>query len=928
MPRQLRLHATLLLAMLTAGCGSGDSTARYLAEAKQLQARGDDKAATIQLKNVLQKDEKNAEARYLLGVLHNRSGDYAAAEKELRRARDAGYAKDQVIVALAEALLGQGAFQRVLEEIKLPEDATAERQARILVARGTAELAMNEPDKAARLFDDALKAAPDLAAPHLGLARLAAIQGKPDAALAEVENALKKSPADKDARLLKADLLRLKNQPEAAIAAYREVLKASPRNTAAHLSIASIHLASGRLPEAAQEVEAARENDPNNLAVRYMQALVAFRGGKLDQARDHLHQVLKAAPEHPPSLLLAGAVDYAQGSYEQAASQLNKVLEKVPGSTYARKLLAATQAKLGQNEQALATLRPLKPEESGDPQLLALAGDIYLHTRNYTRANQMLEKAAAIDPKSAAIRTGLGVSHLARGDTDRALAELESAAAMDTGGGTYKTDLLLILTLMRNKESDRALHAVAALEKKQPNNPIVYNLRGGAYLGKKDFASARRSFEQALAVRPDFYPAAANLAQLDLQANNPAAARKRFETLLQHDAKNVQALLGLAQFSARAGQEKDYVTLLERAARVAPASPEPRMLLAQYHLRKNDPVKALALAREAQAASPNNPAVLDLLGSVQLATGDKENALASYRKLAAMAPQSPVARIKLANAQLAMKQTEAARASLEHALQIKPDFLDAQAALVSLDLQSGRFAQATEMARKVQKQLSQSPIGWILEGDTLLAQKQPAQASQKYESAWRLQASPTLAIKLHNSQLLAGKAAEADARLLKWLKDHPDDSVSRFYLAQNAMQRGNHALANEHYALLLQEAPDNVVLLNNYAWSLQRAGDARALDHAERAHKLAPANPAVMDTLAVTLLAQGKARRAVQLLQQAQSKVPDNAEIQYHYAQALAKSGDTARARSELERLFASGAAFAGEAEARVLLKQLQGAGR
>jgi len=844
-----RLPIALLIALLvTTGCG--DSASKYLSEAKQLQAKGDDKAAIIQFKNALQKDDKNAEARYLLGITYNHSGNFASAEKELRRARAAGYAPDKVLVALAEALLGQGVFQRIIDEITLPRGASGQLKTHILVARGNAELGLGEPDKAGKLFNEALEASPSASA-HLGLARVAAAKGSLNIALNEINGALKLAPTDRDAWLMKADLLRLKNQPDAALVAYREVLKIDPAYAAAHLSIASIYLAKNKIAEARQEIEAAHKLSPNNLAVRYMKALIDFRDGKLNAARDNLQEVLRSAPEYLPGLLLSAAVNYAQGSYEQAANQLGKVLDKVPTHVYARKLLAATQVKLGQYAQALATLQPLKPEESNDPQLLSMAADLYLHTNNSTKARQLLEKAAAIDPKNAAIRTGLGVSRLAGGDTERALADLESAATLDTGVGTHKADTLLILTLMRDKQYDRALQAIAALDKKQPNNPITYNLRGGAYLGKKDMTNARKSFEQALAIKPDFFPAVANLAQLDLQANNPAAARKRFETLLQHNPSDAQAMLALAQLSARAGQEKDYLNWLEQAAKAAPDALQPRLLLANYYLRKNDFSKALVLARDARVAHPDSPAALDLLGNAQLAAGDKDNALASFQKLAEMAPQSPAVQIRLANVQLALKQTDKARASLNRALQLKPDFLDAQAALIALDAQSGHYDQAIQMAHKMQKRLPRSPAGWILEGDTLLMQKQPALALQKYETAWRLQNSGPLAIKLYNAKLLAGKPAEAEAGLLDWLKQHPDDAASRAYLAQSVMERGNYKLANTHYAKLLEKSPNNILLLNNYAWSLQHAGDARALAYAERAYKLAPDNTAIMDTLAL-----------------------------------------------------------------------------
>jgi putative PEP-CTERM system TPR-repeat lipoprotein len=922
MPHLSRLHLALLAAVLiTAGCG--DSATQYLSEAKQLEAKGDDKGAIIQFKNALQKDDKNADARYGLGTLYNRTGNYASAEKELRRARDAGYPADQVNVALATALQGQGAFQRVIEEIIIPDTATPMQRAQLLVARGNAELGLNDADKAAKLFAEAAQLAPKLAAVHLGLARIAITQNAPDKALAEVDIALAQAPTDHDAWLMKGDLLRLTNQPDAALAAYQSAIKNDPRNIPARLSIASIYLAKNKFDDARQQVEAANKLDGGNLSVRYMQGLVAFRSGKLPEARDALQQVLKVAPEHLPSLLLSGAINYAQGSYEQAANQLGKVLEKVPNSAYARKLMAATQAKLGQNSQALATLQALNPEQSSDPQVLALAGDIYLRNKQYVKANQMLEKAATIDPKSAAIRTGLGMSRLASGDSDRALADLETAASLDTGSA-HQADTLLIVTLLRDKQFDKALLAIAELNKKQPNNPLAYNFRGGAYVGKKDLVNARKSFEQALTIKPDFFPAAANLAQLDLQDKNPAAARKRFETLLQHDANNSQAMLALAQLSAQAGQEKDYLSWLERAAKAAPDAVQPRLLQADYYLRKNDAAKALVLAREARIANPNNPAVLDMLGNAQLAAGDNDNALVSFQKLTEMAPQSAAAQVRLATAYNTLKQTDNARTALNRALQIQPGFTDAQVALVSLDAKAGRYADAIQATHKIQQQLPQAPLGWILEGDVLMLQKQASLALPKYETAWKLQNSGLLAVKIHQAQMQTDKAAEADARLLSWLNAHPADTESRLYLAQSAMNRNNYALANQNFALLAQKYPTNVLILNNYAYSLQSAKDPRALDYAERALKVAPDNPAVMDTLAGILMTQGKSQRAVQLLQQAQSKAPDNAEIQFHYAQALAQSGDTTRARGELQRLLDSGVAFSKDAEARALLKQLQ----
>ncbi|HYX65287.1 MAG TPA: tetratricopeptide repeat protein, partial [Burkholderiales bacterium] len=57
----------IALALAAAAC-SHDDPASLVASAKQYIAKRDFAASIIQLKNALQKDPNNAEARYLLGV--------------------------------------------------------------------------------------------------------------------------------------------------------------------------------------------------------------------------------------------------------------------------------------------------------------------------------------------------------------------------------------------------------------------------------------------------------------------------------------------------------------------------------------------------------------------------------------------------------------------------------------------------------------------------------------------------------------------------------------------------------------------------------------------------------------------------------------------------------------------------------------------
>jgi Tfp pilus assembly protein PilF len=131
--------------------------------------------------------------------------------------------------------------------------------------------------------------------------------------------------------------------------------------------------------------------------------------------------------------------------------------------------------------------------------------------------------------------------------------------------------------------------------------------------------------------------------------------------------------------------------------------------------------------------------------------------------------------------------------------------------------------------------------------------------------------------------------------------------------------------ASEHYLILAQQIPGNLVVLNNLAWALSALKDNRALSYAEQALKLQPDNPSLLDTYGWLLTQSGQPAKGLDLLRHAVSKEPGAAEIRWHLAATLAKSGDTAHGRQELERLLAGGATFPQEKEAQNMFKQLQG---
>jgi putative PEP-CTERM system TPR-repeat lipoprotein len=229
-----------------------------------------------------------------------------------------------------------------------------------------------------------------------------------------------------------------------------------------------------------------------------------------------------------------------------------------------------------------------------------------------------------------------------------------------------------------------------------------------------------------------------------------------------------------------------------------------------------------------------------------------------------------------------------------------------------------------KIARQVQKQSPKSALGFMIEGDVLMAEKKFPQAAKAYETAYGVGKSGVLAVKLHNAYAQAGKPQEAEAQLARWLKESPDDAGVRMYAAEASLKSAKFKSAIEQYEWLQQKQADNVVVLNNLAWAYHKVKDPRALETIERAYKLSPDNAAVADTLGWILVEQGNTKRGLELLQKALTAAPKAPEIRYHLAQAWLKAGDKSKARDELERLLATGAKFPQQAEAKTLLEQLR----
>jgi tetratricopeptide (TPR) repeat protein len=119
-------------------------------------------------------------------------------------------------------------------------------------------------------------------------------------------------------------------------------------------------------------------------------------------------------------------------------------------------------------------------------------------------------------------------------------------------------------------------------------------------------------------------------------------------------------------------------------------------------------------------------------------------------------------------------------------------------------------------------------------------------------------------------------------------------------------EKGDLGEAEKLYQKALQIHPDYPPAANNLAYlMLQRGGNPDvALGLAQTAMRGMPDSPNAADTLGWAYYKKGVYRSAIDSLEQAARKVPNNPEYRYHLGLAYQKNHDREKAKAEFEKVL------------------------
>ncbi len=137
--KQATVAAILVLALL-AGCGKETSPTEYLKLAQQAYDNGKPGEAILSLKQVLQQEPSNANARKLLAQLYIDDGNGTAAAVELDKAVAGGLSEQELVLQRLASLMLQGKYKEAIaltEQYRDDQQPASVRAVASAIANGT-----------------------------------------------------------------------------------------------------------------------------------------------------------------------------------------------------------------------------------------------------------------------------------------------------------------------------------------------------------------------------------------------------------------------------------------------------------------------------------------------------------------------------------------------------------------------------------------------------------------------------------------------------------------------------------------------------------------------------------------------------------------------------------------------------------------------
>lgn len=707
-------------AVALSGChGSAEKTQAYLTKGINFYKQGDNDKARIELKNVLQLDNKKAEAYYYLALVDEKDQNWRGMLDNLKQAVSLSPKNNEARIKLGQMFLAGNKehFEQVTEQIEAilknsPNDPGA------LTLKAGILNKQKKPDEAIALLDAILKAHPDFQDALNLKANVYVSKNDFVSALAIVNKSLAIKPDDLSLYILK---LRIhdKAQDKAAIEQdYLDIIKQFPDKLDFNYTLALYYSMQGQDDKAVKVLQDTINKNPNEIMPK-----LTFVDYLLDKDRKQVEPTIQkylAQHVNEPELLFRLANFYLQENKEdQAKQQLNLIISTKKDSKEALNAqlllaqLALTKDKSPQHEAVIAMIKAILEVNPLHLEALMLKAKILLSNQLYDDGIAELRNILTNYPKADAALVLLAQTYLIKKSPE--LAEESFHKALEINPNNSDALQYVLSKLMENKDYVRASELVQKAQSAKPNDLRLLEMLAQIKLAAGDWAEVKRIADIfATAPKASAFTSYLNGRMLQNEQKYAAAITK-YQEALAANPELLDALQGIIQSNEKLNQRAATFTYIDTYIKAHPEKPMLFFIKANLLAEDKHPDQAIKVLNEAIAKWPKMPQLYKDLARLYSMPKEVDQVIAVYNTALTNIPNSIEFTMSLAGA-YEVKEDYASSLKLYEALLVKhPDLNDVANNIASLLLDHYPTKENIERATKLAERFAKSENPYLLD---------------------------------------------------------------------------------------------------------------------------------------------------------------------------------------------------------------------
>ena len=388
------------------------------------------------------------------------------------------------------------------------------------------------------------------------------------------------------------------------------------------------------------------------------------------------------------------------------------------------------------------------------------------------------------------------------------------------------------------------------------------------------------------------------LSAADTDQSTRDGLQHSFDRLLKKYPNNGQLIFGKALLLQQDGDAKGALQLLEDNP-PQPGEIAPILLRARILANLDRGNEALPLLEKNIRQNPDDKRLRLTYARMLVEQNRMDDAKAQFASLLQQYPEDDELRYSLALVCLEAKAWDEAASYLA-------ELVERGSHVDSAHLNLGRIAEERDDPQGALAEYAQVGAGTdylpaqLRQADILIASGRAAEAARRLADARSSQPDYAIQLYLIEAETLANNERPEQARqvLDKALVQNPDDLNLLYTRAMLAEKRNDLAQMEKDLRAIIQREPDNAMALNALGYTLTdrttRYAEARGL--IEKAHRINPDDPAVLDSMGWVNYRLGNLDDAEKYLRQALERFPDH-EVAAHLGEVLWANGKQREAK-------------------------------